>query len=76
MLATQTRIGINNCVDFAQRDTKLEDFLNQSSCSKDVAQEALDHLDEPIYDTRSSDYKKHIFRISIKDAIAELIEEK
>ena len=73
---TNTRIGINNCVDFAQRDPKLEDFLNQSRRSKEVAQEALDHLDEKIYDTRSSDYKKHIFRVSIKDAINELIGKK
>jgi len=73
---TNTRVGINNCVGFAQRDLKLEDFLNKSSRLKTTAQEALGHLDESIYDTRSSDYKKHIFRVSIKDAITELIGEK
>jgi len=73
---TNTRVGINNCVAFAQRDYKLEDFLNQSVCSEKIAQEALDHIDKPIYDTRSSDYKKYIFRVSIKNAIAELIEKK
>ncbi len=72
---TNTCIGINNCVDFAQRDSKLEDFLNQSCRSENVAEESLGHLDEPIYDTRSSDYKKYIFRVSIKSAVTELIGE-
>jgi len=70
---SNTRVSINNCVTFAQRDTKLEDFLNQSRCSEKIGQEALDHLDESIYDTRSNDYKKHIFRVSIKNAITELV---
>lgn len=68
-----TRVSINNCVEFAKRDSILEGFLNQSGRCEKTAQEALDHLDEPIYDTRSSDYKKHMFRISIKDALTELI---
>ena len=70
---SNTRVSINNCVAFAQRDYKLENFLNQSSCSEKIGQEALDHLDESIYDTRSSDYKKYIFRVSLKDAIMELV---
>ena len=69
---TNTRVAINNCVAFAQRDRVLENFLNQSSCSNGVAQEALDHLDKVIYSTRSSDYKQHMFRVSIKSAIEEL----
>lgn len=69
---TNTRVGINNCVNFAQRDNKLEDFLNQSGSSESTAQDALAHLNESIYDTRSSDYKKHVFRVSLKDAITEL----
>ena len=73
---TNTRVSINNCVGFAQRDYTLEGFLNQSSRSEHIAHEALDHLDEPIYDIRSSDYKKHIFRVSIKDALTELIGKK
>jgi len=51
----------------------LEEFLNNSKCSDKIAEEALDHLDAAIYDTRSSDYKKYMFRISIKDAINELV---
>ena len=70
---SDTRVGINNCVVFAQRDLQLENFLNQSHCSQKIPDEALNHLDTSIYDTRSSDYKKHIFRVSIKDAITQLV---
>ncbi|MCK5014868.1 MAG: FAD binding domain-containing protein [Candidatus Omnitrophica bacterium] len=69
-----TRVAINNCVAFGQRDGKLESFIDQSTRSKTLAQEALNHLDEPIYDVRGSDYKKHISRVAIKDAIAGLME--
>ena len=67
-----TRIGISNGVAFAQRDPVLEEFLNKSSSSKNLGQEALEHLTMSIYDTRSNDYKKHIFRVSLKSAIEEL----
>jgi len=70
---TNTRVGVNNCVAFAQRDRKLEDFLNQSECSDKIAQEALDHLNDTLYDTRSSEYKSHVFRMSITSAIEELV---
>lgn len=69
---TDTRVAVNNCVAFAQRDRILEDFLNQSMSSNGVAHEALDHLDQPIYSTRSNEYKQHMFRVSIKSAIEEL----
>src|SRR3989338_574982 len=68
-----TRVSVNNCVAFAQRDHKLEQFLDQSVCSPDIAQEALNHMDESIYETRSNDYKKHMFRVSIKSALRELM---
>jgi len=43
---TNTRVAVNNCIDFAQRDKILENFLNLSQCSDGIAQEALDHLDK------------------------------
>ena len=67
-----TRIGINNGTAFAQRDPLLEAFLNNSLSSPDLGQEALGHLTTTIYDTRSSDYKQHMFRVSLKSAIEEL----
>jgi CO/xanthine dehydrogenase FAD-binding subunit len=70
---TKTTVSVNNCVTFAQRDTQLEEFLNNSRCSERIAEEALDHIDATIYDNRSSDYKKHIFRINLKSALNELV---
>lgn len=71
---TNTRVSVNNCVAFAQRDTKLEEFLNANAAQKSekIAEEALDHLDDSIYDTRSDDYKKYMFRMKMKSAINEL----
>ena len=71
-----TRVAVNNCIAFSQRDRTLEDFIDQSTHAKNIAQEAINHLDEPIYDTRSSDYKKHMFRVAIKNAITEITGEK
>lgn len=71
-----TRIGVNNCVQFAQRDTKLENFLNGKNIDEGIVEEALSNLTDTIYDTRSSDYKSHIFRISIKNALKEIIHQK
>ncbi len=69
------RVTVNNGTSFAQRDPILEKFLNESPCESRIAEEALDHLDKNIYDTRSDDYKKHMFRVSIKSAIQELVEQ-
>lgn len=69
---SNTRIGINNGVAFAQRDHTLEEFLNQSASSPDLAGEALNHLTSAIYDTRTSEYKQHMFRVSLKSAIEEI----
>ncbi len=72
---TNTRVSVNNGTSFAQRDHKLEDFLNTQTVHDKIEFEALDHLDTEIYDKRSDDYKKHMFRISVKNAILELIKE-
>lgn len=71
---SHTRVAVNTCVNFAQRDTNLENFLDQNTCSAKIAEEALDHLDKSIYDTRSSEYKQHMFRNSLKNAIQELVQ--
>jgi len=67
-----TKIGINNGVAFAQRDIALEGFLDQASSSPDLGKEALKHLTTAIYDVRSSEYKQHMFRVSLKSAIEEI----
>ena len=71
---TNTRAAINSGTFFAKRDLVLEEFLNSSKAEEKIAKAALDHLDTTIYDTRSDDYKKQMFRVSIKNAIMDLIQ--
>ncbi len=70
---SETIVAVNNCVTFAQRDYVLEGFLNENHIRPGIEEQALAYLDEAIYDTRSSDYKKHMFRVGIKHAIRDLI---
>lgn len=70
---TDTRVTVNTGTAFAQRDKILEEFLGHSACKEGIGQEALDHLDTAIYDKRSDDYKKHMFRTSLKQAIEEIV---
>jgi len=67
-----TIVAVNNCVDFAQRDKKLEDFLNGKKVSKTLGAEALEHMTNDIYDRRSGEYKKQMFRVNIRSAINEI----
>jgi CO/xanthine dehydrogenase FAD-binding subunit len=73
---TNTIVSINNCTQFAQRDYALEKYLDGQPFETRIAQEALDHLDKKIYDTRSSEYKQHMFRLNIKNALTEIITQK
>jgi len=70
----KTRVAINNTTQFVQRDTALEDFLNSTKLEKNTAKDCLKHLTAEIYDTKSDDYKKHIFRVTIKNMVQELME--
>ena len=70
---TETIVAVNNGTAFAQRDRLLEGFLNQKPCSKEIIEQASAHMDKAIYETRSSDYKKHMFRVGIKTALKGLI---
>lgn len=68
-----TRVGINNGTAFAQRDYVLEKFLDSSKPSNDLPVAAMEHLTKEIYDIRSTEYKQHMFRISLRNAIAEIV---
>jgi carbon-monoxide dehydrogenase medium subunit len=68
----QTRVVINSGTAFAQRDYTLEEFLNSQTSSPDLGQKAMDHLTVAIYDTRSNEYKQHMFRVCLKQAIEEI----
>lgn len=69
-----TVVAVNNGVAFAQRDHALEGFLNGRSATDQTVEEALARLDASIYDARSTDYKRHMFRVGIKTALRELIQ--
>ena len=71
---TKVRVTVNNGSSFAQRDSKLESFLEGKEAQTKLATEALDHLDTEIYDKRSDEYKQHMFRVSLKNAIHEIVE--
>jgi hypothetical protein len=51
-------------------------FLNGKSVDKTLAETALEYLDGAIYDVRSTDYKKHMFRVGIARALRDLVEKK
>ena len=70
---SETIVAVNNCVAFAQRDRKLESFLNENHVEKNLEEMAMEHLDESIYDARSTDYKKHMFRVGIRHALRDLL---
>ncbi len=69
---TQTRVVINSGTAFAQRDYVLEGFLNDKISSVQLGSLAMDHLTGAIYDTRSTEYKQHMFRVCIRQAIEEI----
>ena len=68
----QTRAVVNSGTAFAQRDNKLEEFLNGKTISPQLGAEALEHLTTTIYDTRSNEYKQHMFRVCLRQAIEEI----
>ncbi len=67
-----THVGINNGTAFAQRDNSLETFLDKNQSSPTLGAQAIEHLTKDIYDIRSSEYKQHMFRVSLRQAIDEI----
>lgn len=73
---TDVRFSVNNCTQFAQRDNILEDFLEGKTLTEETIKNALENIKTEIYDTRSTDYKQHMFRVSIKNALTDLMNQK
>lgn len=67
------RVVVNSTTTFTQRDYILEGFLNGSAATEATVNEAINHLDANIYDKRSDEYKSHMFRVCIKNALLETI---
>ncbi|VAX37969.1 hypothetical protein MNBD_UNCLBAC01-1071, partial [hydrothermal vent metagenome] len=66
---SETRVVVNNGVDFVRRDNVLENFLNDKKYSDSLVQEALINCDTAIYETRSTEYKKHMFKVVIRKSM-------
>ena len=67
-------IGINAASGFAKEDKVLRNFLIGKELKNGLEAEALKHLDEKIYAYKDNEYKKAMFRFSLKNALLELIE--
>ncbi len=65
--------AINATTSFAQRDYALEQFLNGQKADRAIINDALTKITTTIYDTRSSEYKQHMFRVCIAKNIETLI---
>lgn len=63
------RVGINNGVGFAQRDTDLESYLKSANSLDAVLSEDLPGMDQEMYTSRSDEYKLHMFSVCIKRAL-------
>ena len=70
---SQTKVVVNNGMMFPARDRVLEDFLNHCLVSRNIAQEALNHLDRSLYDKRINHYKTHILQMGIQQLIEKII---
>jgi len=70
---SNVRVAINLGTNFPKRDLALESFLNKSKLSDALPEQALNNIDTSLYDNHNDEYKEHMFRICIKNAITEII---
>ncbi|MBF0384641.1 MAG: FAD binding domain-containing protein [Candidatus Omnitrophica bacterium] len=68
----KARIVVNNCISFPQRDNKLEGFLEGKELNSALFPKIAENMDYRLYDLKSDDYKKTLFRHIIKEAFREL----
>lgn len=81
------RFSVNSGTTLAQRDALLERFLNhyflslppadnktkKSTVPSQMPATALNHLDGAIYDSTDDVYKRHVFRVVIKEVLEQLL---
>ncbi|MCK5214270.1 MAG: FAD binding domain-containing protein [Candidatus Omnitrophica bacterium] len=73
---SNVRVVINSGTHFAQRDKILEEFLNGIGVSDtNLIKDALENLDNNIVTNMSNDYKIHMQRICIKNALIDIIQQ-
>lgn len=70
---SNARVVINSGTAFAQRDYTAENFLNGKKINAALSADVMAHLTNTIYDTRSSEYKQHMFRTCIRKSIEQIM---
>ncbi|MBU1997219.1 MAG: hypothetical protein KKF78_08700, partial [Candidatus Omnitrophica bacterium] len=56
-------------------DSTLEAFLNGKKAADNIADSALNNIDENILGKLNNEYQEHMFRISIKNAVKNIIKD-
>ncbi len=69
----KTRAVINNGSAFPQRDRAVEAFLDESGRRPGIGEEAWSRRTVSIYETRGDAYKQYMLRVSLRDAIEEVV---
>ncbi|HBG60839.1 MAG: hypothetical protein A2Y03_07490 [Omnitrophica WOR_2 bacterium GWF2_38_59] len=70
---SNTKVVLNTTNSFPQRDRMLEEFLNGQKASDGVAESSLNNIDNDLFEKFINDYQKHMFKISIKNAVKQII---
>ncbi len=70
------RVVVNNGLSFSRRDHVLEEYLRGRPLTNTLIEEVLDHRDLPLYNTRATEYKKHLFNVCLRRAVTEILNQK
>lgn len=69
---SNTIAALNTTSAFAQRDNILEAFLNGKKITAVLPEDASANFDKNIIGRLNNEYQKHMFKVSIKNAIKEI----
>ncbi|MBU0469226.1 MAG: FAD binding domain-containing protein [Candidatus Omnitrophica bacterium] len=72
---SNTKVVLNTTNSFPKRDSTLEAFLNGKKAADNIADSALNNIDENILGKLNNEYQEHMFRISIKNAVKNIIKD-
>lgn len=70
---SNTRVVLNTTNSFPKRDNVLEEFLNGKKSADTIADESPKNIDKNIIGKLNNEYQKHMFEISIKNAVKDII---
>ena len=66
-------VVVNNGTSFSRRDHVLEEYLKGRPLTNTLIEEALDHRDLRLYETRATEYKKHLFKVCLRRAVTAIL---